>query len=423
MSHALRQYIMVTLSYWGFTITDGALRMLVVLYFHQLGYSPFEVAALFLFYEFFGMVTNLFGGWLAARTGLNTTLHIGLTLQMLALGMLLVDPSWLSVIYVMAAQALSGIAKDLNKMSAKSSIKLLLPDNAQGKLYHWIALLTGSKNTLKGAGFFLGALLLSSIGFRAAIVVLFLGLMLVCIASFLLLDRGMGKSQYQPKFHDLFSKSPAINRLSAARFFLFGSRDIWFVVALPVYLQSELNWDYTAVGSLLALWIIAYGAVQAVAPKITARFSTHKPDGKTALHWVLPLSLIPAAIALALHYTLAAPAVIIIIGLAVFGILFAINSSLHSYLIVAYAQRDGVSLDVGFYYMANAAGRLAGSLLSGLIYQWQGLEACMLVASGFIVAACLLSMGLAKHQPQTLNQPCPVKTKARGSISPSPSNN
>lgn len=404
MSHALRQYSLVTLSYWGFTVTDGALRMLVVLYFHQLGYSPFEVAALFLFYEFFGMVTNLFGGWLAARTGLNTTLHIGLVLQMMALAMLLVEPDWLSVIYVMAAQALSGIAKDLNKMSAKSSIKLLLPDNAQGKLYQWVALLTGSKNTLKGVGFFIGALLLSSIGFRAAILVLFLGLTLVCIASFLFLEHGVGKSQYQPKFRELFSKSPAINRLSAARFFLFGSRDIWFVVALPVYLQSVLGWSHTAVGSLLALWIIAYGAVQAIAPKLTQlgrnMDRNNSPDGKTALHWILPLCLIPAVIAAALYYSLAAPATILIIGLAVYGIFFAINSSLHSYLIVAYAQRDGVSLDVGFYYMANAAGRLVGSLLSGLIYQWQGLEACMLVSSAFIAVACLLSVSLAKHQPK-----------------------
>ncbi|MEZ0122305.1 MAG: organoarsenical effux MFS transporter ArsJ [Candidatus Reddybacter sp.] len=400
MSHTLRQYMMVTLSYWGFTLTDGALRMLVVLYFHQLGYSPFEVAALFLFYEFFGMVTNLFGGWLAARTGLNTTLHIGLALQMLALGMLLIDPAWLSLMYVMAAQALSGIAKDLNKMSAKSSIKLLLPDNAQGKLYHWVALLTGSKNTLKGAGFFIGALLLSSVGFRAAILILFLGLLLVCIASFLLLDRGMGRSQYQPKFRELFSKSPAINRLSAARFFLFGSRDIWFVVALPVYLQSVLGWSYTAVGSLLALWIIGYGAVQSITPKLTRHGKCQSPDGKTALQWILPLGLIPAVIAIALHYTLAAPATILILGLAIYGILFAINSSLHSYLIVAYARRDGVSLDVGFYYMANAGGRLAGALLSGLIYQWQGLEACMLASSAFVAVACTLTTGLVKHPPQ-----------------------
>lgn len=427
MNHALRQYSLVTLSYWGFTVTDGALRMLVVLYFHQLGYSPFEVAALFLFYEFFGMVTNLFGGWLAAHTGLNTTLHVGLALQMVALAMLLIEPAWLSVIYVMAAQALSGIAKDLNKMSAKSSIKLLLPDNARGKLYHWVALLTGSKNTLKGVGFFIGALLLSSIGFRAAILVLFLGLMLVYIASFVFLERSMGKSEYQPKFRELFSKSPVINRLSAARFFLFGSRDIWFVVALPVYLQSALGWSHTAVGSLLALWIIAYGAVQAIAPKLTqlgrSLSPTNAPDGKTALHWILPLSLIPAIIAVALHYSLAAPATVLMVGLAVYGIFFAINSSLHSYLIVAYAQRNGVSLDVGFYYMANAGGRLVGSLLSGIIYQWQGLEACMLLSSAFIAVACLLSAGLAKYQPQGINLQGSTERQTHDSALPSATNN
>ncbi len=398
---ALRQYRMVTLSYWGFTLTDGALRMLVVLYFHQLGYSPIAVAALFIFYEFFGMVTNLFGGWLAAHSGLTTTLHIGLSLQLMALGMLLVDPAWLSLIYVMAAQALSGIAKDLNKMSAKSSIKLLLPAAAQGKLYRWVALLTGSKNTLKGLGFFIGALLLSSVGFRGAILVLFLGLMLLCIASFLLLERDIGKAQYPVKFRQLFSKSPTINRLSAARFFLFGSRDLWFVVALPVYLQSELGWDYSAVGALMALWIIGYGGVQVIAPKLTQGRRQSSPCGKTALHWILALSLVPAIIACALHYRLADAASILIIGLAVYGILFAINSSLHSYLIVAYAQRNGVSLDLGFYYMANAAGRLSGTLLSGLLYQWQGLEACLFAASAFIALGCLLSLSLANYQARS----------------------
>lgn len=388
---------MVTLSYWGFTITDGALRMLVVLYFHDLGYSPFEIAALFLFYEFFGIVTNLFGGWFAAHSGLNTTLHIGLLLQMGALGMLLADPAYLSVAYVMIAQAISGVAKDLNKMSAKSSIKLLLPDSAQGTLYRWVALLTGSKNALKGAGFFLGALLLTNIGFRLAILVLFLGLLLVCIGSCILLERGTGKGQYKTKLRDLFSKSRAVNRLSAARFFLFGSRDIWFVVALPVYLQSELGWTHTAVGSLLALWVIGYGAVQTIAPKITGLINTSSPDGRTALQWALALCLIPALIATALHYNPIDATSILIAGLVIYGFLFAINSSLHSYLIVAYAQRDGVSSDVGFYYMANAAGRLFGSLLSGLVYQWYDLGACMFVATIFISAASFLSASLPRQ--------------------------
>ncbi|MGB5180198.1 MAG: MFS transporter, partial [Gammaproteobacteria bacterium] len=55
MDTATRNYLVVTVGYWAFTVTDGAIRMLVVLYFHLLGYSPFEVAMLFLFYEFFGI--------------------------------------------------------------------------------------------------------------------------------------------------------------------------------------------------------------------------------------------------------------------------------------------------------------------------------------------------------------------------------
>jgi predicted MFS family arabinose efflux permease len=399
MSRELLQYITVTLSYWGFTVTDGALRMLVVLYFHQLGYSPFEVASLFLFYEFFGIVTNFSGGWLAARTGLNTTLHIGLILQVVALAMLLIDPAYLSVLYVMAAQAISGIAKDLNKMTAKSSIKLLVPETRQSQLYSWVALLTGSKNALKGAGFFLGAVLLSSLGFRGALLVLLSGLMIVCVLSFLLLDRGAGKTTYVPKFRDIWSKSAALNRLSAARLFLFGARDIWFVVALPVYLQSQLNWSHTAVGSFLALWIIGYGGVQSIAPKITGTRPSQTPDGRTALHWALALCVIPALIAVALSLSPTSDQLVIIGGLLVFGFVFAINSSVHSFLIVAYAKQDGVSLDVGFYYMANAAGRLVGTVLSGLIYQWQGLTACMLASSCFLIITALLSIQLpGRHQ-------------------------
>lgn len=397
MTRPLYQYILVTLSYWGFTITDGALRMLVVLYFHSLGYSPFEVATLFLFYECFGIVTNLFGGWLAAHWGLNTTLHIGLLLQMIALAMLMADPAWLSVAYVMAAQALSGVAKDLNKMSAKSSIKLLVPDTAQGKLYAWVAFLTGSKNALKGTGFFIGALLLSAFEFRVAILVLFIGLMMICIGSFILLEKGVGKTRYKPGMRDLLSKSSAVNQLSAARFFLFGARDIWFVVALPVFLQSELGWSHTAVGSLLALWVIGYGGVQAIAPKLTQVNNANVPDGRTALHWVMALGIVPLGIAAALNNSSVDPTLVLVAGLTLFAILFAINSSLHSYLIVAYAARDSVSLDVGFYYMANAAGRLVGTLLSGLLYQWQGLSICMIAAALFTMAASLISLQLPRH--------------------------
>ena len=381
------QYLVVTASYWAFTLSDGALRMLVVLFFHELGYSPLQVAALFLLYEFFGMVTNLLGGWVASRIGLNMTMNAGLLLQIVALSMLLAETSMLTIPYVMVAQALCGIAKDLNKMSAKSSIKALVKDD--GGLYRWVALLTGSKNALKGVGFFLGGVLLAAWGFRGAVAVLLVLLVAILLLSVILLEQRSGVASFKPKFRDIFSKSPAINRLSAARFFLFASRDIWFVVALPVYLQSQLGWTYVAVGSLLALWVIAYGAVQAFAP----RLSGPKPDGHTAFVWAAMLVILPAIIgtAVLLNWEIEA---VLVLGLLVFGAVFAVNSSVHSYLIVAWARHDGVSLDVGFYYMANAAGRLIGTILSGLIYQQWGLATCLFASALLVLCSALLARRL-----------------------------
>ena len=378
LSPAIRQYLIVTGNYWAFTLTDGALRMLVVLHFHQLGYSALEVAMLFLFYEFFGVVTNLFGGWLGARWGLNRTMNIGLGIQIVALAMLLVPSSMLSVIWVMAAQALSGIAKDLNKMSAKSTIKLLVPDDKQAQLYKWVAILTGSKNTLKGVGFFLGGLLLTLIGFQGAVLAMAVMLSLVWIASLIFLKKESGKAKFKPKFKDILSKSRPINILSGARFLLFGARDVWFVVALPVFLASQLDWNHWQVGSFLALWVIGYGFVQSIAPKFTK--SSQDVPKTQAIVWNALLTLSPLALGLALWQHLPV-AQSIIIGLGLFGILFAINSSLHSYLIVSYSRADGVSLDVGFYYMANAAGRLLGTILSGWVYQQWGLVACLMIST------------------------------------------
>jgi predicted MFS family arabinose efflux permease len=393
-NNPIAQYMVVTASYWAFTLTDGALRMLVVLFFHELGYSPIEVASLFLLYEFFGVVTNLLGGWIAARIGLNVTMHIGLALQLVALLMLCVDPSLLSVAYVMVAQALSGIAKDLNKMSAKSSIKALMKDESPGRLYHWVARLTGSKNALKGVGFFLGGALLTQFGFRQTLIIMFVMLAIVLLLSLVLLRDKIGSSTFKPKFAELFSKSSHINQLSAARFFLFASRDIWFVVALPVFLQSQLQWGYTQVGTLMALWVMVYGAIQAIAPRITG----NDPNGKTAVFWSALLCPLPAIIA-ALMLLDIATGTVLIVGLLVFGAIFAINSSVHSYLIVAWAREDGVSLDVGFYYMANAGGRLVGTILSGLVYQGFGLAACLVISSLLIATASILSRRLAYETP------------------------
>lgn len=394
----IRQYLVITFSYWTFTISDGALRMLVVLHFHQLGFSPLEVAMLFVLYEFFGIVTNLAGGWLAARLGLNITMHAGLAIQVVALTMLLVDPQWLSVAYVMVAQALSGIAKDLNKMSAKSSIKMLVDDDAQSTLYKWIAILTGSKNALKGVGFFVGAVLLAWLDFRGAILLMTVVLVAVLVWSIIKLQQDLGKTTFKPRFRDVLSKSPAVNRLSAARFFLFGSRDIWFVVALPVFLSAQLDWSPVAVGALLAAWVIGYGIVQAMAPRISGYSREHAPQGRQVFLWSLPLLALPLLIALALWLELAVMWALTA-GLLIYGALFAVNSAMHSYLIVAYADAQGVSLDVGFYYMANAAGRLFGTLLSGWVYQAAGLEACLLISAIMIAGASLISKWLPAQRP------------------------
>ncbi|GAA5318114.1 MAG: organoarsenical effux MFS transporter ArsJ [Candidatus Pelagadaptatus aseana] len=399
LSPAIRQYLIVTGNYWAFTLTDGALRMLVVLHFHDLGYSPLQIAMLFLFYEFFGVVTNLVGGWLGARIGLNKTMNIGLFLQVLALAMLLVPPSLLIVPWVMAAQALSGIAKDLNKMSAKSSIKALVPEGADSKLYQWVAVLTGSKNTLKGVGFFLGGLLLTLLGFRGAVLAMLIGLALVWLFSVCTLTEDLGKATSKPKFTEMLSKSGPINYLSAARMCLFGARDVWFVVALPVFMASQLGWDHWTVGSFLAIWVMAYGVVQGIAPALTGAGQQGRTPGRhQAVIWAAALALVPLAIALACYWELQAQQALLA-GLLVFGFVFAVNSSLHSFLIVQYADRDGVSLDVGFYYMANAMGRLLGTVLSGWVYQVYGLEACLLISSGLVAVAAVISLRLPEQAP------------------------
>ncbi|MGH1426814.1 MAG: organoarsenical effux MFS transporter ArsJ [Arenicella sp.] len=389
ISKDVQQYALITANYWAFTLTDGALRMLVVLYFHQLGYSPLQIAMLFLFYEFFGVVTNLLGGWLGSLWGLNRTMHLGVGLQLLALSMLLVSDEWLTIAWVMSAQALSGIAKDLNKMSAKSAVKLLVPEAQQDVLYRWVAILTGSKNTLKGVGFFLGGLLLSMHGFTGAVLSLVIALSVVWLFSILLLKTELGKSKNKPKFSQLFSKSRSINWLSAARLFLFAARDIWFVVALPVFLSTQFEWSHWQVGAFLATWVIAYGVVQGFAPKLTG-----KANRQHASYWCLALSAIPACIVVAMSldgisFFSSKPLFFLVLGLLVFGFLFAVNSSLHSYLIVRLARADSVSMDVGFYYMANAAGRLIGTLLSGYIFQVYGFYACLLISSLFIVISAI----------------------------------
>ncbi|MEO1067509.1 MAG: organoarsenical effux MFS transporter ArsJ [Cyanobacteria bacterium J06638_6] len=399
---SLRNYAIITAAYWGFTITDGALRMMVLLHFHVLGYTPFEIAMLFLFYEVFGVVTNFFGGWIGSQVGLRRTLYGGIGLQMFALVMLsFLNPDWVvpvQVGYVMLAQAFSGIAKDLTKMSSKSAIRLVVPKEAASRLFKWVAILTGSKNALKGVGFFVGAALLEWIGFRPALLIQ-AALLGVILLSGALLPADMGKIGKKVPFRQLFSKSKEINVLSAARFFLFGSRDVWFVVALPVFLYEVLGWRFMQVGSYMAIWVIGYGIVQFLAPQLLRKDSSGKvvPKAKTILFWTSILTVIPALIALMLIAGVRGD-IAVTVGLVVFGIVFAFNSAVHSYLVLAYTEDKDVSLNVGFYYMANSGGRLLGTITSGLFYQWFGLVGCLWMSSLFVLAAALITTQLPEPQ-------------------------
>lgn len=413
----LRDYGIVTSAYWGFTITDGALRMLVLLHFHELGYSPVQIAFLFLLYEFCGILTNLFGGWIGSRVGLKATLYAGLTIQIGALSMLsFLDPAWttvLSVAYVMTSQALSGIAKDLTKMSSKSAIKLLVPtkeesEHSERLLFKFVAILTGSKNALKGVGFFLGALLLTWLGFATSLLAMAGGLFLILIASLIFLKGDMGRSREKVKFSRLFAKTREINLLSAARFFLFGSRDVWFVVGLPIFLTEVLKWNFWETGAFMAAWVVGYGIVQASAPAFIRRKlgAEIESGAKAALGWGIALALVAAGIAAAVEFEFY-PTLSILVGLALFGIVFAVNSSVHSYLILAYTDADKVALNVGFYYMANACGRLVGTLLSGLMYLQAGLPGCLWTSTGFILAAVCITIALPR-KPQAMPTPVSV---------------
>ncbi|MEZ5720838.1 MAG: organoarsenical effux MFS transporter ArsJ [Paracoccaceae bacterium] len=399
-------YIAVTEAYWAFMLTDGALRMLVLLHFHELGFSPITLAWLFLLYEIAGIVTNLSAGWLAARFGLTSTLYAGLTLQIVALlALSRLELTWamaLSVPFVMGVQGLSGVAKDLAKMSSKSAVKLLAPEGDDA-LFRWVAVLTGSKNAVKGFGFFLGAALLGLIGFKASVILMAVILAAILLAVVLFMPAGLPKGSKAAKFAHVFSTEPRVNRLSLARMFLFGARDTWFVVGIPIYFSSVLSdgtpegarQAFFLVGGFMAAWIVAYGAVQAFAPRLL-RASNRSVDEITrlAILWVGWLTVIPAVLALAalLPGPWLTPA--LVAGLMVFGFVFAVNSSVHSYLILAFSGAERVTMDVGFYYMSNAAGRLLGTLLSGISYQIGGLALCLATAAAMAGASTLAARRL-----------------------------
>jgi len=406
--NGLRAYIAVTGAYWAFMLTDGALRMLVLLHFHTLGFSPIELAYLFVLYEVMGIVTNLSAGWLAARFGLKSTLYAGLGLQIIALiALTQLSPSWsvtASLAFVMAVQGLSGVAKDLAKMSSKSAVKLLAPAE-DGALFRWVSILTGSKNAVKGLGFLLGASLLAIFGFTTSLLSMAVVLAATLAATFSFMPPGLPGGIKGVKFNSVFSKNPQINRLSLARMFLFGARDTWFVVGIPIFFYSVLSdgtddsnrQAFFLIGSFMALWIIAYGAIQALAPKLLKqRTQTVEATVATASLLIGVLSLIPATLALAAWFNPPGLVVIIVVGLFVFGFVFALNSAVHSYLILAFTSAKRVTLDIGFYYMANASGRLLGTVMSGASYQIGGLPACLASAAALAIAGWLATQSLVR---------------------------
>ena len=392
-------FVLVTLSYWFFMLTDGALRMLVLLHFHTLGFSPLQLAYLFLLYEFFGMVTNLTAGWIAKKIGLNITLFSGMIFQIVSLLLLTqVDKSWSitsSVIFVMATQGLSGIAKDLTKISSKSSVKLLASDK-NNKLFQWVTLMTGSKNAVKGFGFLLGALLLAFLGFQLSLILMAGLLSIILILVFVYLNNDYSKIKKDVKFSEVFSKNKNINYLSFGRVFLFGARDTWLVVGLPVFLYSMMSDGsiddnkkaFFVIGTFMAVWTIFYGFVQGVTPKI---LSQNEPLGKQTKYWASLLIGIPIILILLSLYFEEYKLYITISLLFIFGFVFAVNSSLHSFLILKYTDKNRVTLDVGFYYMSNAFGRLIGTLLSGLSIQFGGFLTCIFITA-LMLALNRLSM-------------------------------
>jgi len=401
-----RNYAAVTAAYWAFTLTDGALRMLVLLHFHRLGFAPLDLAFLFLLYEVMGIVTNLCGGWIGARFGLRLTLFAGLAVQIAALLMLAaVRPEWamaLSVAYVMAAQALSGVAKDLTKMSSKAAVRAVVKEEGHGLLFRWVALLTGSKNALKGVGFFLGGGLLAWAGFQGALFVMAAVLAVALAGAMAFVTADLGKAKTKVRGRDLVSKTREVNWLSAARVFLFASRDIWFVVGVPVFLYDALGWSFDGVGAFMAIWVIGYGIVQACVPRVLTTTRDADSGAAAARFWAAALGLVAAVLATGM--TVAPSAALLVGGLLVFGAVFAVNSAVHSYLIVAYADTDKVALTVGFYYMANAVGRFGGTLLSGLVYQLGGVQATLWGAAGLVLLAFLFSLPLTRPTEISLSR-------------------
>jgi predicted MFS family arabinose efflux permease len=309
----------------------------------------------------------------------------------------------MSVAWVVLSQGVCGVAKDLTKTASKSAIKVTqaqAKEQGAGQLFKWVAWFTGSKNAMKGVGFFLGGLMLQAMGFQGSLWAMAGLLALVLIGVFASLPPMMGKSKASKSAKELFAKNAGINSLAAARVALFGARDVWFVVGVPVFLYS-VGWTFSMVGGFVAAWTIGYGLVQALAPQVVQR----SQDGLTrevpaARWWSAVLTLVPIALSGAVVVQVPHLEWVVVAGLGLFGIAFAVNSSVHSYLVLAYAGSEKAAEDVGFYYAANALGRFVGTLMSGLLYQWGGLLYALLGSAGMLTICWLITFNLPTSKPE-----------------------
>jgi len=404
---ALYPFVIISIAYLLFTVTDGAVRMIVLLHAYNKGFSAMDVAIMFSFYELAGVVTNVMAGMVGARWGIKTTLLIGLSIQLVAFGMLFGwQNDWTkleAIIYVTVSQTMSGIAKDLTKLGGKTVTKLVTPEGKNSSLFKLVSFITGFKNSLKGVGYFIGAALVS-VNYYLSLGVL-CGFILAAYPFALFgLTNKLGRARKENvKFSQLFQNKYNINVLSLSRVFLFGSRDLWFEVPLPFFLRdpaSGIGWSRTLTGAFLAIFIIVYGQVQSWTPQLILKPLRQSPPDKYAAFWWCGSLAIPTAILAGLLLgsdifgpTAASGSAIssLTILLYSFCVFFAINSSIHSYLIVRYADGDKVAMQVGVYYASNALGRLSGTILSGVLYTYVGST----VVDGFgacLVASCLVSL-------------------------------
>jgi MFS family permease len=479
LSHALRPFVIISSSYLLFTITDGAIRMIVLLHAYNKSFSALEVSITFTLYELAGVFTNLAAGFMGAKWGIKLTLISGLSLQLLSYGLLFAwQDDWTkreSIIFVTVAQMFAGIAKDLTKLGGKTVTKLVTPEQKETHLFKLVSLITGWKNSLKGVGYFLGSALLSvsyelALGFMMGLVVLAMPW------AILGLDKSLGTAKKRnASWKEVFNlENRRLNILSLARLFLFASRDFWFEVPLPFFLRSPscdglgtsscllnencgngavcgesgfceninpgggcggLGLNRVVVGAFLGGYIILYGQVQAWTPQlVTGPLKQTPPNKLTEVFWGL-INCIPTLVmAIVMTWApafeagdTAAMTIWLIVVIVTFAIIFAINSSIHSFLVVNYASKDKVAVSVGFYYMSNAIGRLLGTLGSGILYTYvgdfvgplagsdavAGLAACFFAGTLSSLLAASITIAIDDHKTGLACGPCCTLVKAK----------